>query len=497
LTLPALDAALLGQIPEQFAPPRYGRAGTPAVVHIGCGAFHRAHQAAYFDELLRQGESDWLIQGVSLRSDTASRQLNPQDGLYSLVERDGDDCKVRVIGSLVGVMSPVGDPAKLVRLLANPATQLVTLTITEKGYCVDPVSGALQLDNPEIAADIRNPAAPRTAPGFIVAGLAARKAAGVPPFTVLSCDNLSANGGKARSAVVGLAAQTDAALAAWIEREVAFPSSMVDRITPATTPEAIAQLAEITGYRDAAMIETEPFHQWIVEDWFSGRRPPLDRAGVQMTDDVAAWEAIKLRLLNGAHSSLAYLGGLLGYRYVHEAIADPDLAHFVAALWDEIVPTLPDVEGFDPVRYRTSLLARFSNAALDHQLSQIAIDGSQKLPQRLIRPLSERLAAGQPSPAIELAVACWIRWQAGSDFAGRPHHVDDARAELYTGIVRRGDGDCEKIVRDVFGTGLFGEAGAEAGGLVVRLSHALQALCGANPADHCRRLMKDPSRGRA
>jgi fructuronate reductase len=493
LTLPVLDAALLGQIPPQFAPPRYGRAGTPAVIHIGCGAFHRAHQAAYFDELLRQGETGWLIQGVSLRSDMTSRQLNPQDGLYSLVERHGDDCKVRVIGSLIGVMSPSGDPAKLVRLLANPATQLVTLTITEKGYCVDPVTGALQLDNPEIAADIRNPAAPQTAPGFIVAGLAARKAAGVPPFTVLSCDNLSDNGGKARSAVVGLAAQTDDALAAWIEREVAFPSSMVDRITPATTPDAIAQLAEIAGYRDAAMIETEPFHQWIVEDWFSGRRPPLDQVGVQMTDDVAAWEAIKLRLLNGAHSSLAYIGGLLGYRYVHEAIADPDLAHFVAALWDEIVPTLPVVDGFDPAAYRASLLSRFSNSALNHQLSQIAIDGSQKLPQRLIKPLSDRLAADQPSPAIELAVACWLRWLFGYDFGGRPHQIDDACSALYTGIVRRGGGDCGKIVRDVFGTGLFGAMGTEADGLVDRLSQALQFLRSTDQAGGVRQLIKQLS----
>ncbi len=430
MTLSRLSPDCLETLDGSIRKPVYDRGGVAGIVHLGVGAFHRAHQAVYFDQLMQQGETGWLIRGASLRSARVADQLNPQGGLYTVVERDGPSTHLRVIGSLLDVLVAQDNPQALIDALADPSVALVTLTITEKGYHLDPDTGELRLDDPAIAEDLQHPARPATAPGFLVAGLAARRAAGLPPFTILSCDNLPENGPRTRAAVLGFARQVNPDLADWIADSVAFPASMVDRIVPATTPDDIDALEDMAGYRDEAMVKTEPFTQWVVEDTFGHRRPPLETVAVQVTDDVAGWERAKLRLLNGSHSALAYLGALGGYTYVHEAIADPVYAGFVERLWDEVEPVIEAPSGFDAKAYRQALTRRYANSALNHSLVQIAMDGSQKLPQRLLASLRAQRAAGRPMEATLLAIAAWMRWQFGQDERGAAFTVDDPLAEV-------------------------------------------------------------------
>ncbi|HSJ78972.1 MAG TPA: mannitol dehydrogenase family protein, partial [Erythrobacter sp.] len=393
-----LSAPALPDLPADWARPSYDRSQPCGVVHLGIGAFHRAHQAWFFDALMAAGHEGWMIRGASLRSPAVAQAMNPQDGLFTVLVRDGGEEWAQVVGSVRDVLVAPDDPAALVRALANPTVALVMLSVTEKGYCLDPATGALRADDPAVAADIANIAAPLTAPGFLVAGLAARRAKGIAPFTVLSCDNLPENGQRTRAAVLALAEAVDPALAAWIAAEVAFPSSMVDRIVPATTPDDLDNFESATGWRDEALVQTEPFAQWVVEDCFAGRRPPLDEVGVQFTRDVAGWEKAKLRLLNGAHSAIAYLGGLAGHAHVHQAMAAPGFAALIEALWDEAGATLDPVDGFDPAAYRAQLRTRFANCALMHRTHQIAMDGSQKLPQRWLQTILATRRGGRGVP---------------------------------------------------------------------------------------------------
>jgi len=449
-----LSASTLRQLPQSTAKPTYDRDRAVGVVHVGTGAFHRAHQAAYFDALMAEGATGWMIQGASLRSPRVANQMNPQDGLYTMGVRDGDDARRRIVGSVRGVLVAPEDPAALVSALARESVALVTLTVTEKGYCINPATGALRTEVPAVASDIAKIDAPKTAPGFLVAGLKARRAAGLKPFTVLSCDNLPENGVRTRQAVLAMAREVDTGLADWIEAEGAFPCSMVDRIVPATTEDDIEALEAATGLRDEAMVKTEPFTQWVVEDWFSDRRPPLETVGVQMTRDVAAWEKAKLRLLNGAHSAIAYLGGLAGHEFVHEAMAAPGFTAMVNRLWDEAEATLDPIEGFDPKAYRSELAARFNNGALQHRTFQIAMDGSQKLPQRLLNTIRAHRAAGRPvPPALTLAVAGWMRWQLGVTDTGTTYEVDDPLTDQTTAAARQGARGL-LAVEAVFGTDL-------------------------------------------
>ena len=404
---------MLGRLPAGIGRPAYDRAKVAAgVVHIGVGAFHRAHQAAWFDEILGRGGRRWGIQGVSVRSPTAERALAPQDGLYTLIERSADGETVRVRGAILGVITAAGREREAIAALA--AAELVSLTITEKGYA------------PE-TADLRG-GLPTTAAGFLARGLERRRAAGLAPFTVLSCDNLDDNGARIRALVLEAAARIDPALATWIERHGAFPSSMVDRITPATTPEEKAALEAQLGYRDDAIVTAEHFRQWVIEDRFAGPRPAFEDVGVQVVSDVIPWQAAKLRLLNAAHSALAYLGALAAVAHVHEAIGWPPLRAYVRRLWSEAASTLAATAGLDLDAYQAALLKRFDNPHLRHRLTQIAMDGSQKLPPRLLATIEDRLAAGQSIDALALAVAAWIRWQLGVDEAGARFVVEDPRA---------------------------------------------------------------------
>ncbi|WP_442680147.1 mannitol dehydrogenase family protein [Sphingomonas sp. ASY06-1R] len=426
-----LSDATASALPASVARPGYDRhAVRTGVVHLGLGAFHKAHQAVTYEAALNSGDLRWGILGASLRSAGVRDQLAPQDNLYTVTAREGADERTQLIGALQGVLVAPEDPAALVAAMAAADTHLVTLTVTEKGYKLDPATGALLREDADLAADLASLDRPRTAPGLIVAALARRRAAGLDPFTTVSCDNLPHNGRRLRAAVLALAAHHDEHLRDWIDARGAFPETMVDRIVPATEATDTAALAARIGLTDHAMVKTEPFSQWVIEDRFVGERPDFGAFGAQLTGSVAPWEDAKLRLLNGAHSGIAYLGGLAGIEFVHQFVAIPSGRAFVEALWDESAETLSPPAGLDVPAYRTALMGRFANSALNHRTRQIAMDGSQKLPQRLLAPILARLERDQPVETLALAVAAWMRWQEARDDAGNGFKVDDPLAAL-------------------------------------------------------------------
>lgn len=382
------------------------------IVHLGLGAFARAHLCAYTQSVLAQEGGDWRIVGVSLRHAEVAEQLVPQDGLYTVVEQSGTDAaiteRLSLISALETVLVAPDNPQAVLEAMQDSAVRIVSLTITEKGYCHDPASGELQLNHPDIVWDLANLAAPRTAIGFIVAGLARRFANDEPGFTVLSLDNLPNNGGLLKKLVVTFAQQFDTALAVRIE-QLEFPATMVDRIVPATTAVDRAQLARRLGCIDNAMVKTEPFTQWVIEDRFPLGRPNWDLAGALFVKDVTPFETLKLRLLNGSHSAIAYLGSLAGYEFVHEVMADAQLAGFVSELMaEELAPTLSAPAGMSLDDYQAQLLERFGNSALAHQTRQIALDGSQKLPPRILAALRDRLAQNKSFERLARVIAAWF-----------------------------------------------------------------------------------------
>ncbi|MBP0485144.1 mannitol dehydrogenase family protein [Sagittula sp. M10.9X] len=412
--------------------PRLART-TPAprigIVHLGPGAFFRAFNAIWTEEAMAAQGGDWGICAVSLKSPTARDQMAPQDGCFTAVELGPAGETRKVIGAVAEVLVAPEDPALVVSRMADPGVRIVSLTVTEKGYCHEPSTGHLRLDHPDIAHDLSNPDRPRSALGFIVAALRARRAAGTGPFTVLSCDNLPSNGAVVRGVVLEFARALDATLADWIAGTVTFPATMVDRITPATTEADLQRLAQAEGYRDPAMVVHEPFRQWVIEDDFTAGRPAWDAVGAQMVSTVEAHELMKLRCLNGTHSTLAYLGYLGGYETIADTVADPAYAALCERLWaDEIVPTLPQPEGEDLQAYTAALMARYRNPAIRHRTWQIAMDGSQKLPQRLLGTIRDNLAAGRVPHGLCLAVAAWMRYVGGVDEQGGAIDVRDPLA---------------------------------------------------------------------
>lgn len=472
-----LDEAALTGLPDDVVRPGYDRAAArTGVVHLGIGAFHRAHQAVVFDDALKSGDLRWGVLGASLRSPGVRDQLNPQDGLYTLVVRDGEREDLRVVGACRSVMVGPEDPAALVAAMADADVHIVTLTVTEKGYRLDPASGELLVEDPDVAADIADIERPRTAPGFIVAALRARRAAGLGPFTVISCDNLPHNGRRIRAGVLAMARAVDPSLAEWIAAEGAFPQTMIDRIVPATTAEDVVRLTARLGVEDQGMVKAEPFTQWVIEDRFASERPDFAALGVQLTDAVEPWEDAKLRLLNGAHSAVAYLGALSGHEHVHEAVAVPAFRAYVEALWDEAQTTLNPPPGLDVAAYRAELMARFSNSALMHRTRQIAMDGSQKLPQRLLAGAAERLAADQGIEAMALGVAAWMRWQEGVTEQGETVVVDDPLASRTAELIEASETD-EAQVRALLGlSAVFPTSLAEEPRFVEAVTAAFLAL---------------------
>ena len=407
MTASRLSLATLARLPPDVARPGYDPAAIDiGIVHVGPGAFHRVHQAWYVDRLLRQ-DPRWGICAVSLRSAGLHEALAPQDGLYTLAVRD-QQCSHQVIGALRESLVAPRDPGAVLQRLAAPGIHAVTLTVTEKGYCLG-ADGALDLARPDLQQDLATPHSPSTLIGFLVEGLSRRRAAGTAPPAILSCDNLSDNGPRLRAAIVAMAQARDRGLADWIAQEVAFPRSMVDSITPATTDALRAEVAAATGLEDRWPVQREAFVQWVIEDHRAAAGPDWAAAGAILTDDVPAWERAKLRLLNGAHSTLAYLGLLAGHATVSGAIADPALAGFIERLWaQEVLPGLGAPRGLDLVAYAGAVLARFRNPVIRHELAQIAWDGSQKLPIRIQDGLAQNLAEGRPVTHLFLPLAAWM-----------------------------------------------------------------------------------------
>lgn len=444
-TLPGSDHPLM--------PPYDRTALQPGIVHIGVGGFHRAHLAAYVDDLARLGEVDWSITGVGLlpSDQKISDALTAQQGLYSLITRSADGSDVSLIGSIVGFIHADGSSEadqNLMDVLTSPQTRIVSLTITEGSYPVTD-SGTFDPNAPS--------ATPRGAFGVIVEALRQRRLKGIPPFTVLSCDNIVGNGNVAKLATLGTAA-SDPDLAHWIETEGAFPNSMVDRITPVTAQADREWLEAEAGIVDEWPVVTEPFRQWVLEDNFACGRPEFEKVGVLVTDDVEPYEIIKLRMLNAGHSTLAYLAALLDVEYVHTAMADPQLNDFFLGFANrEVIPVLPPATGIDPLDYRDKLVERFSNPAIGDQISRLCLDGSSKFPKFLLPTIRLQLAEDGPVALSALALAGWCRYLQGVSDSGAAitASFDPLLAEMVSAASRAEKNPVEFLsVETVFGDSL-------------------------------------------
>ena len=411
-----LSTATLDRLGPEVGRPGYDRAAQQVgIVHFGIGAFHRAHQAWYTDAAMNAGDRDWMITGVSLRSAEVAGQMVPQDGLFTLIERSATAPRARLIGAVRMVLVASEDPAAVIAALAAPQTHIASFTVTEKGYArsadgsLDPLASGAGSFYP-----------------LLTAGLRCRKDAGLPGLTLLSCDNLADNGAQLGRLMRAYLGAHDPDLLEWFAGHCTCPATMVDRIVPATTAADRAEAQGLLGgLKDAACVVTEPFSQWVIEDRFAGPRPRWETVGAELVADVRPYETAKLRMLNGAHSLLAYAGLRRGHTYIHEAIAAAELCELVEHLMlREAAPTLIPAPGQDLVAYASALSDRFANPALDHRLSQIAIDGSQKLPQRWLATLAERQALGATCPAILTGLAAWVHHLRGANGV-----VDDPRAD--------------------------------------------------------------------
>jgi fructuronate reductase/mannitol 2-dehydrogenase len=447
-----LSDRTLADLPPEVSVPTYDRAALrPGIVHIGVGGFHRAHQAVYLDELARRGETGWGVVGVGLHSREIGEVLADQDGLWTVVERGADGDRATVVGALTRYLYAPDDPEAVLAALTDEGTRVVSLTITGSGYRIDAHSGEFDADDPHVARDLEDAGHPETVFGYLVEALHRRRQAGRAPFTVLSCDNMQSNGTAARTAVVSFARLRDddgGDLADWIDRHVAFPSSMVDRITPTTTPEGRDAVAAATGVDDRWPVVTEPFRQWVVEDTFCNGRPPLEEVGVRFTDDVSPYETVKTRLLNAGHSAIAYLGYLAGYRTTDEVMADPVFRTFLTRLMaEEIAPHLPEVPGVDLAGYQATLLDRLANPRMADQLARLSRRGSTKIPNYLLPSVRAALEAGTPHRLLCVAVAGWLRFLRGHDYAGEEVPIQGPRPDLVP-LAQEAGGDATPLLSE-------------------------------------------------
>jgi fructuronate reductase len=433
-----LSERTLSHVPPQVLRPHYDRASARiGTVHFGPGAFHRAHQAFYFDRLLER-DAGRAICAVSLKTSSLRDALASQDGLYTLVELDAAPT-MRVIGAIREILVATEEPAAVSRCLVAPNTSLVTITVTEKGYCLDG-AGELDFDHPDIAHDLRHSEAPRSLIGWLVRGLQLRHECGFAPYLVVSCDNLPDNGVTLRRAVLAFAARRDPILSEWIEERARFPRTMVDSITPATDAALRSSVAQALNLQDAWPVQRERFVQWVVEETDFATQPDWASVGVTLSRDVSAYERAKLRLLNGAHSTLAYLGLLAGFETVAQAMAEPALRAFIERLMiEDIQPTLDVPRGEELAAYRQSILQRFENPAIRHQLAQIAWDGSQKLPIRLLGTTADAIRAHRPLARLVLAVAAWMHFIRSRVALGEP--IVDPLCDQLAACGKRATGD--------------------------------------------------------
>ena len=458
----ALAAASLDAVGNDVPVPSYDRTTvTPGIVHFGVGGFHRAHQAMYLDRLMTEGKAlDWGIVGVGvLPNDRRMAEvMAAQDCLYTLVVKHPDGTlEPRVVGSIVGYLFAPDDPEAVLARMVDPATRIVSLTITEGGYHVNQVTG--ELDTAGLEADLEPGATPGSAFGFIVEALRRRREAGVPPFTVMSCDNIPGNGHVARKMIAAFARLKDPSTADFLENEVRFPNCMVDRITPVTADADRAALAERFGIEDGWPVVCEPFTQWVLEDDFGGVRPPYEDVGVQIVEDVEPYEFMKLRLLNASHQALCYLGYLDGYRYAHEVCQDKLYVDFLLGYMDhEGTPTLPPVPGVDLDRYKHQLIERFANPEVRDTLARLCAESSDRIPKWLLPVVREQLAAGREIKRAVLVVASWARYAEGVDEQGQPIEVVD---RLRDKLVDRAQHNREDPLVFIADPDLFGDLASD------------------------------------
>ena len=457
MTAPRLSSATAAH--AHALQPAYRRDSVgEVVVHLGLGAFSRAHLAVYLDDMLAAGHSDLGIVGVSLRNDDVPTALGPQDGLYTLAVVSSDAIEPRIVGSVLRVLHAPSHAAEVRAALAATSTTLVTVTVTEKGYCCDPADRRLDLHHPDIVHDLAAPHSPRSLPGHLVLAAADRRATGSAGVTVLSLDNMPSNGRTLRAVVLALADGSDPTLRPWIERNMRFPCSMVDRIVPATDARFRASVAALTGVDDAWPVRAEPYSQWVVEHDWATARPPLEQVGVTLVDDVAPWETLKLRVLNGMHTAAAHYGLRHGLDTVDRVVADPGGRRLLERVAAEVTEVVAAPEGVDLDGYVTTTLGRFANAALAHRCAQIASDTSQKLPQRLLDTVRARYARGLPVDAIADVLALWAWSTLGRDHLGAPRSVHDPLAARYAGIAALDGDDAAALTRSLLGLdAVFGD----------------------------------------
>ena len=465
-------------LPANVKQPQYDRQQLRSrIVHFGFGAFHRAHQALLTDRVLNAEGGDWGICEISLFSgDKLMSQLRAQDHLFTVLEKGAEGNQPIIVGAVHECLNAKLDSlAAIIEKFCEPQVAIVSLTITEKGYCIDPATGKLDVQNERILHDLENPTEPHSAPGILVEALHRRRERGLTPFSVLSCDNIPDNGHVVKNAVLGMAQKRSPELAEWIAEHVSFPGTMVDRIVPAATDASLAEIADVLGVDDPCAISCEPFIQWVVEDNFVAGRPAWEAAGVQLVQDVLPWEQMKLRMLNGSHSFLAWLGYLSGFAHISDCMQDEALRQAARQLMlTEQAPTLR-ITGVDLDAYADSLIDRFTNPALQHRTWQIAMDGSQKLPQRMLEGIRVHLQRGTPWPLLALGVAGWMRYVSGVDDAGQAIDVRDPLSDKIRAIV---DSSTEQTrVQALLGLSeIFGEDLPQDAGFVDAVSNAYQRI---------------------
>lgn len=455
----ALNQHTLHSLPASVAVPQYDRTqATTGMVHIGVGGFHRAHQAMYLDTLMNQGKAlDWGLCGVGLMpGDSRMRDvLRAQDGLYTLVVKQADGTyQARVIGSLLEYLFAPDDAEAVIEKMADPAVRIVSLTVTEGGYNFHHVTGEFDFANPDVVHDLQPGATPRTSFGLVAEALQRRRARGIEPFTIMSCDNIQSNGDVAKTVFIAFARRRDPELGAWMSETVCFPNAMVDRITPVTTADDITQVKERFGIDDAWPVVCEPFTQWVLEDHFNQGRPPYQDAGVQIVADVVPYELMKLRLLNASHQALTYFGYLAGYRYAHEVTQNPVFAKFLLDYMErEATPTLDPVPGVDLDQYRHTLIERFSNPEIRDTLARLCAESSDRIPKWLLPVIRANLASGGEIQRSAAVVASWARYAEAVDEQGRPIEVVDRLKDQLIAIAARNRDEPTAFIsnRELFG----------------------------------------------
>ena len=474
-----LNRRNLDNLTPKVAKPTYLDSDTQhGIAHFGVGGFHRAHQAFYTDALMDQGRDlDWSICGIGLRPEDRKVRddLAGQDYLYTLFELgDSDDTQSRIIGSISDMLLAEDSIQAVIDKLANPHIRIVSLTITEGGYCIDDSNGEFMAHLPQIQQDLAQPHAPRTVFGVLCAALGRRRANNIPAFTVMSCDNLPHNGNVARKALLAFAALSNPDLHDWIAANVSFPNAMVDRITPMTSSAHRLQLHDQLGIDDAWPVVCEPFIQWVLEDKFSNGRPAWETVGVQLTDDVTPYEEMKIKLLNGSHLALTYLGFLKGYRFVHDTMNDPLFVAYMRAYMDkDVTPQLAPVPGIDLAAYKNTLVQRFSNQAIADQLERVCSDGSSKFPKFTVPTINRLIADGAEMKRAALVVAAWALYLKGVDETGQTYAIPDPRAEFCQALVA----DDELIVQRLLGVEeIFGTAIAQSAEFVAAFEWCLNSL---------------------